>query len=280
MFTNDRPDKRQKATKVKCKRDESITKTINVCGICSSLDEAFEFCWISFADEHNTLPKLTRSNIKLIKCAFGTPWLPDLFCKHWFTSSVWNFSRQVADVPPCKTSPAASSEEQRLFSQAIPWSTSFNTHDLFPRSLVGRGTADLLRKSWVPISPKLEDFIYLCRELFLPLFVTKANCVVFHASRKRHSKNASSETSGGGPEEGELVPTKKKSRRTRESKEPKNENTEPREEGQRTPTPWACATLWFWWTDRSRARNYGAVVVSWDLVLSVFGLWALLLRCR
>lgn len=115
--------------------------------------------------------------------------------------------------------------------------TTFNTHDLFPRSLVGRGTADLLRKSWVPISSKLEDFIYLSRELFLPLFVTKANWVVFHASRKRHSKNASSETSGGGPEEGELVPTKKKSRRTRESKEPKNENTEPREEGQRTPTP-------------------------------------------
>lgn len=57
--------------------------------------------------------------------------------------------------------------------------------------------------------------------------------------RKRHSKTAGSETSGG-PEEGELVPTKKKSRRTRESKEPKNENTEPREEGQRTPTPWSC----------------------------------------
>ena len=264
---NDRPDKRQKATKVKCKRDESITKTINVCGICSSLDEAFEFCWIWFADEHNTLPKLTRSNIKLNKFAFGTPWLPDLL-------------RRVADVPPCKTSPAASSEEQRLFSQAIPWSTTFNTHDFFPRSLVGRGTADLLRKSWVPISPKLEDFIYLSRELFLPLFDTKADWVVFLASRKRHSKNASSETSGGGPEEGELVPTKKKSRRTRESKEPKNENTEPREEGQRTPTPWACATLWFWWTDRSRARNYGAVVVSWDLVLSVFGLRALLLRWR
>ena len=74
-------------------------------------------------------------------------------------------------------------------------------------------------------------------ELFLPLFDTKANWVVFLASRKRHSKTASSETSGGGPEEGELVPTKKKSRRTRESKEPKNENTEPREEGQRTPTP-------------------------------------------
>ena len=78
--------------------------------------------------------------------------------------------------------------------------------------------------------------IFFLLTLFLPLFDTKANCFVSLASRKRHSKTASSETSGG-PEEGELVPTKKKSRRTRESKEPKNENTEPREEGQRTPTP-------------------------------------------
>lgn len=54
--------------------------------------------------------------------------------------------------------------------------------------------------------------------------------------KKRHSKTAGSETSGG-PEEGELVSSKKKSRRTREAKEAKSENSEPREEGQRTPTP-------------------------------------------
>lgn len=66
----------------------------------------------------------------------------------------------------------------------------------------------------------------------------KALNVFFFPLRKRHSKTAGSEASGG-PEEGELVPTKKKSRRTREPKEPKNENTEPREEGQRTPTPWS-----------------------------------------
>ena len=64
------------------------------------------------------------------------------------------------------------------------------------------------------------------------------NELVTFIFRKRHSKTAGSETSGG-PEEGELVPTKKKSRRTREPKEPKNENAEPREEGQRTPTPWS-----------------------------------------
>ena len=84
-------DKRQKATKVNCKRDESL---------------------------YNTLPKSTRRNVKLNKFAFGTPWLPDLFFKHWFTSSVWNFCRRVADVPPRETSPKAKSEEKRMFSQA------------------------------------------------------------------------------------------------------------------------------------------------------------------
>ena len=50
------------------------------------------------------LSKSTRRNVKLNKFAFGAPWLPDLLCKHWFTSSVWNFCRWVADVPPRETS--------------------------------------------------------------------------------------------------------------------------------------------------------------------------------
>ena len=78
----------------------------------------FEFCWSSLADEHTTLPKATRRHVKLDKFVFGTPWLLDLFCKHWFASSVWNFCRWVADVPPRETSPAAKSEEKRMFSQA------------------------------------------------------------------------------------------------------------------------------------------------------------------
>ena len=49
--------------------------------------------------------------------ALGTPWLPELLCKHWFTSSVWNFCHWVADVPPRETSTAARSDEKRLFSQ-------------------------------------------------------------------------------------------------------------------------------------------------------------------
>ena len=37
--------------------------------IVFSHEEAFEFCWSSFADEHNTFPKSTRRNVKLNKFA-------------------------------------------------------------------------------------------------------------------------------------------------------------------------------------------------------------------
>ena len=57
-------DKRQKATKVKCKRDEFTTKTVNFARIYSSLEKASEFCWSSFTKDHKTLPESTRRKIK------------------------------------------------------------------------------------------------------------------------------------------------------------------------------------------------------------------------
>ena len=66
----------------------------------------------------NFKPKSTRRHVKLDKFVFVTPWLPDLLSKHWFESSVWNLCRWVVDVPPPETSPAAKSEEKRMFSQA------------------------------------------------------------------------------------------------------------------------------------------------------------------
>ena len=95
-----------------------LSKKVNICGIYASLEEVFEFCWSSLADERNTLPKSTRKHVKLDKFVFGIPWLPDLLCKHWFASSVWNFCHWVADVPPRETSPVAKSKEKRMFSQA------------------------------------------------------------------------------------------------------------------------------------------------------------------
>ena len=55
-----------------------LTKQFSICGIYSFLEEAFDFCWSSFADEHNTLPKSTKRNVKLNKFAFGTARLPNL----------------------------------------------------------------------------------------------------------------------------------------------------------------------------------------------------------
>ena len=49
-------DKRQMVTNVKCKCDESAKKTVNICGIYSSLEKAFEFFQSSFAKEDKTLP--------------------------------------------------------------------------------------------------------------------------------------------------------------------------------------------------------------------------------
>ena len=57
-------------------------------------------------------------HLKLNKLTFGALWLPDLLCKHWFTSSVWYFCRWCVDFPSGETSLAKRSEEGRLFLQA------------------------------------------------------------------------------------------------------------------------------------------------------------------
>ena len=49
------------ASKVKCKHEE-YNKTVNICGMYSSLEEAFELSWSALADGHNTLPKSTSKH--------------------------------------------------------------------------------------------------------------------------------------------------------------------------------------------------------------------------
>ena len=56
---------------------------------------------------------------------FGTEGLPNLLCKHAFTSSVWNFYRWVTEVPLSKTSQAMRSKEKQPFSQANSLPTNF-----------------------------------------------------------------------------------------------------------------------------------------------------------
>ena len=83
-------------------------------------NEAFEFCRSLFADEYKTLPKSTRRNVKLNKFVFGSLWLPDLSCKHWFTSSVWNFCRWAADVVPCEKSPGGEERAETAVLAGYP----------------------------------------------------------------------------------------------------------------------------------------------------------------
>ena len=83
-------------------------KTIN-CGMYSSLEEGFEFCWSLFVDR----------NIKLNKLAFGTTWLLDLLFKHWFYVISMEFLSPSRRHSSQETSPAARSKEKQLFSQAI-----------------------------------------------------------------------------------------------------------------------------------------------------------------
>lgn len=68
------------------------------------------FLWIHLLDKKNLsfigakLEKLKMlwllrgRNGNFIKFAYRTPWLPDLSCKHWFWSLVWNFWGHNADV--------------------------------------------------------------------------------------------------------------------------------------------------------------------------------------
>ena len=62
-------DKRQKATKVKSRCDESITKESRFLEYIL-LEYAFEFCTSAFAEELKTFLKSTRRNLQSNKFTF------------------------------------------------------------------------------------------------------------------------------------------------------------------------------------------------------------------
>ena len=78
----------------------------------------------------------------LKQCNYSVDQSPHLTgFRTYFTSSVWNFCRWVADVPPSETSPAAKSKEKRMLLQAKYWSAPYKllqlrvfrfTHLIFP----------------------------------------------------------------------------------------------------------------------------------------------------
>ena len=107
-------DKRQKATKVKCKQEESLTKQSTFVEYNVRVLLELVGTW---TQHYNTKLKSTRRHTKLDKIIFGTKWIPDLLCKHWFASSV----DDIADVPLRETSLVAKGKEKQMFSQATIW---------------------------------------------------------------------------------------------------------------------------------------------------------------
>ena len=97
-------------------KDKRLQRSVNTMNLLQNS----QYLWSIFFSRRSiwVLLELIRrctqhfSNVKLNKFAFGTPWLPDLLCKHWFMSSVWNFCRWVADVPPCETSLSGDEQEE------------------------------------------------------------------------------------------------------------------------------------------------------------------------
>ena len=122
------PNKRQKATNFKCtskwgrKHNEFTAKQsvfVEYIIMYSSLEKAF--CWslifVCSRTQHFTVMDQDKHKIKQMYI-----WNPldyrILLCKHWFTSSVWNFCHWGADVPPGETSLAGRSKEKGLYLAA------------------------------------------------------------------------------------------------------------------------------------------------------------------
>ena len=133
LLTNDR----QKTKWHKeCKRHEYITKQSIFVEYYYSLEEAFEFCRRSFADEHNNFNKnnwpgetYNWTNHFL----FWTPWPPDLLCKHCLTSSAWNFCLWVADVDSRENFPSGGEwGETAVFADHSLYRGKFNPKEPHP----------------------------------------------------------------------------------------------------------------------------------------------------
>ena len=111
-IVNEWHTKWQKATKVKCKRDKSTDVLQNSQYSCNIFLFRISI-WASLTRERNI-----KSNKSHLEPYVG---LLVQFCKHWFTSSVWNFNHWGPDISPGETSQVARSEEKKLFWQATVW---------------------------------------------------------------------------------------------------------------------------------------------------------------
>ena len=105
---------RQKVTKVKFKSDESLAKQSKL--VEYILEEAFEFCWSSFTDEHNTLVKSTRRNVKLNKFGCG-PHDYRIYCVNIDSCHQYGISVAESQTFPAKP-PSGQERGETAVSQA------------------------------------------------------------------------------------------------------------------------------------------------------------------
>ena len=129
----------------------------------------------------------TRRNLKLNKFTFGTPWRPDLLIsKHWFVSSVRNFCCWIVDVPPRETSPAAKSEEKRMFSQTNNCTFDFGPSKLAAR-LIDKGSQCLVN---MPIYVWLHHLQHMVKRTCWSDYVSRIDLLLsFLLSRKKKRKH-------------------------------------------------------------------------------------------
>ena len=82
-------DKRQKATKVKCQREESLAKQ----SIFENILFSRRSIWVLLELVGRWTQHFTKIDQKIRKIGqiyyLEPPWLPDLLYKHWFASSVY-----------------------------------------------------------------------------------------------------------------------------------------------------------------------------------------------
>ena len=108
-------DKRQKATKYTCLFHY---KTFNIPRIYSSLEKHLSFAGARSQNNLNFTTWIDQEKYKIKQNYIYNPMTTGFIMETLIYVSVWNFCREVADVPPGETSLTARSKKKRLYSQA------------------------------------------------------------------------------------------------------------------------------------------------------------------
>ena len=108
--------------KIKRKYDYLTLKLLkfnkNICNVVVIVEEAFEFCWSSFADENYTLPKWTRREAKFEQICIWNPMTTGFITLTLIYIISMQFLLLSGRHSSAQTSSAVKSKEKQLFLQA------------------------------------------------------------------------------------------------------------------------------------------------------------------